>query len=64
MENKHVAHWIFYTAVYYNKPLKYSVCSCCAQPVDGWVIDFSYCPHCASEMSEEPAYLNGGKIEE
>lgn len=34
MGNNRTAHWTFYTAIYYNKPLKYSVCSYCFRPVD------------------------------
>lgn len=61
MGNNRTAHWIFYTAIYYNKPLKYSVCSYCHRPVDDWAFSFNYCPHCGAEMTEEPVYAEEEK---
>lgn len=61
MENNRIAHWTFYTKIYYNKPLKYSVCSYCHRPVDGWAVSFNYCPHCGAEMTEEFVYAEEEK---
>lgn len=56
MENKRTAHWAFYIATYYNKRIKYSICSYCLHPVNDWTYGFNYCPHCGAEMSEKPIY--------